>query len=229
MARRSPSASDEGGASASLLIVDDTFATPVVQRPLEAGGCRRRLPLGDEVPGRALRHGARCRGHTRRGGRRAARVPPERRWARSPVLRIAASSCVGCGRSPRGGAPAATPRRWPRFLASRAAVEQVSYPGLATGGHAHPRCHGSRHGQMRLGRRHGLVRARRRRAAASPRERAVAIANTRLFTLAKSLGGVESLMGLPAAMAHGSWRARRSRSRGACPALGRHRGRGRPR
>ena len=53
-------------------------------------------------------------------------------------------------------------------------------------------------------RRDGLVRADRRRAARSDGgERAVAIAEgTRLFTLAESLGGVESLIELPAAMTH---------------------------
>ena len=52
---------------------------------------------------------------------------------------------------------------------------------------------------------HGLVPAARRRPArvATAADRAIAIAEgTRLFTLAESLGGVESLIELPAAMTH---------------------------
>ena len=92
-----------------------------------------------------------------------------------------------------------------RFLASRLDIETVSYPGLADGPHAHPQAalaarQMSGPGGMvsfvpRAGGRHG-------RAAG---ERAVAICEaTRVFTLAESLGGVESLIELPAAMTHQS-------------------------
>ena len=70
------------------------------------------------------------------------------------------------------------------FLTDRPDVAAVQLPGV---------------------RRDGLVPAgaRRRRTTARAAERAIAIAEaTRLFTLAESLGGVESLIEVPAAMTH---------------------------
>jgi cystathionine gamma-synthase len=101
-----------------------------------------------------------------------------------------------------------------RFLAARPDVAWVRYPGLADGPHAHPGATVAAR-QMRLGGANtadghpaagGMVSfvpaaggAHGRTAA----ERAVAICeSTRLFTLAESLGGVESLIELPAAMTH---------------------------
>lgn len=99
------------------------------------------------------------------------------------------------------------------FLAARDDVTTVHYPGLADGPHAHPgRAIAAR--QMRLGGSDGpaafggmvsFVPATGGRHGRSAAERAVAIAEaTRLWTLAESLGGVESLIEVPAAMTHGS-------------------------
>jgi cystathionine gamma-synthase len=95
-----------------------------------------------------------------------------------------------------------------RFLAVRPDVAWVGYPGLADGPHAHPGAEVAAR-QMRLGELPafgGMVSfvpesgGPHGRSAA---ERAVAICeSTRLFTLAESLGGVESLIELPAAMTH---------------------------
>jgi cystathionine beta-lyase/cystathionine gamma-synthase len=91
------------------------------------------------------------------------------------------------------------------FLAHRDDIETVFYPGLAEGPHAHPAGELVGSGrQMRAG--GGMVsfvpRATNGRTAA---ERAIAIAEaTRLFTLAESLGGVESLVEIPATMTHAS-------------------------
>ncbi len=98
------------------------------------------------------------------------------------------------------------------FLAERDDVEWVSYPGLVDGPRAHPQGALAAR-QMRAGggmvsfvpapgttARDGANRSPRR-----ARERAVAICEaTRLFTLAESLGGVESLIELPAEMTHAS-------------------------
>jgi cystathionine gamma-synthase len=98
-----------------------------------------------------------------------------------------------------------------RFLAGRDDVEQVFYPGLADGRHAHPGAGLVGPGrQMRGG--GGMVSfvptAGGPGGSASDRsaaDRAVAIAEaTRLFTLAESLGGVESLVEVPATMTHAS-------------------------
>ena len=98
-----------------------------------------------------------------------------------------------------------------RFLAARADVERVFYPGLTDGPHAHPGAALVGEGrQMRAGggmvsfipRPGGPGAAPGGRSAA---DRAVAIAEaTRLFTLAESLGGVESLVEIPATMTHAS-------------------------
>jgi cystathionine beta-lyase/cystathionine gamma-synthase len=80
------------------------------------------------------------------------------------------------------------------FLAARDDVERVYYPGLTS----HPQ-HALAVRQMRgFG---GMVSF----AVAGDAERAFAFAKaTKLFSLAESLGGVESLIGIPARMTHGS-------------------------
>ena len=102
-----------------------------------------------------------------------------------------------------------------RFLAARDDVERVFYPGLDDGPHAHA---GAAlvgpDRQMRGG--GGMVSFIPRpggpaglagdgTGARSATDRAIAIAEaTRLFTLAESLGGVESLIEIPATMTHAS-------------------------
>jgi cystathionine gamma-synthase len=91
------------------------------------------------------------------------------------------------------------------FLATRDDVASVFYPGLAAGGHVHPNAGLVGEGrQMRSG--GGMVSfVPRPRAGRSGEQRATSIAeSTRLFTLAESLGGVESLIEIPAAMTHAS-------------------------
>ena len=90
-----------------------------------------------------------------------------------------------------------------RFLAGRDDVAWVSYPGLADGPRAHPGAALAAR-QMRAG--GGMVSfAPAARDGKSAVERATAICeSTRLFTLAESLGGVESLIEMPAAMTHQS-------------------------
>ncbi|HUQ79018.1 MAG TPA: PLP-dependent transferase [Patescibacteria group bacterium] len=91
------------------------------------------------------------------------------------------------------------------FLADRDDIEHVFYPGLADGPHAHRAAGLVGEGrQMRGG--GGMVSFIPRAAGgASATHRASAIAeSTRLFTLAESLGGVESLIEIPAAMTHAS-------------------------
>jgi cystathionine gamma-synthase len=89
-------------------------------------------------------------------------------------------------------------------------VASVDYPGLADGPHAHPGA-GVAARQMGLGDAPAFggmvsfVPAAGGRHGRPAAERAVAICETtRLFTLAESLGGAESLIELPAAMTHAS-------------------------
>jgi cystathionine gamma-synthase len=89
------------------------------------------------------------------------------------------------------------------FLAARDDIERVIYPGLADGPHAHPGA-----GLVGAGRQMasggGMVSfIPRASASRSAVERTTAIAEaTRYFALAESLGGVESLIEVPAAMTH---------------------------
>ena len=87
------------------------------------------------------------------------------------------------------------------FLAARDDIERVFYPGLTDGPHAHPGAAAlvGEGRQMRGG--GGMVSFIPR----GGERRAIAIAeSTRLFTLAESLGGVESLIEVPATMTHAS-------------------------
>jgi cystathionine beta-lyase/cystathionine gamma-synthase len=95
-----------------------------------------------------------------------------------------------------------------RFLVDRDDVERVMYPGLADGPHAHPGAANlvGEGRQMRTG--GGMLSFIPKPGGPHERsaeERAIAIAEgMRLFTLAESLGGVESLVEIPATMTHAS-------------------------
>ena len=90
-----------------------------------------------------------------------------------------------------------------RFLASRDDVEWVRYPGLTEGPNAHAQTDLAGRQMSAFG---GMLSfAPRAVAGATARDRAIAICEaTAVFTLAESLGGVESLIEVPAVMTHAS-------------------------
>jgi cystathionine gamma-synthase len=90
-----------------------------------------------------------------------------------------------------------------RFLAARDDVDWVRYPGLGDGPHAHPDNGLAARQMAGFG---GMISfAPKARGTESARDRAIAICEaTRVFTLAESLGGVESLIEVPAVMTHAS-------------------------
>jgi cystathionine beta-lyase/cystathionine gamma-synthase len=89
------------------------------------------------------------------------------------------------------------------LLAGREDVAAVHYPGLAAGRHAHPQAELA-HRQMRYsGGMLSFVPSERDGRSAEERARRFA-ESTRIFALAESLGGVESLVEIPAVMTHGS-------------------------
>jgi cystathionine gamma-synthase len=100
-----------------------------------------------------------------------------------------------------------------RALAARDDVAWLRYPGLSDGPHAHPAAAVAAR-QMRLGGVEGttafggmvsFVPAAGGRHGRTAGDRAIAVAErTRLWTLAESLGGVESLIEVPAVMTHAS-------------------------
>ena len=197
-------------------------------RPAAAARARRRhrVPLGDEVPRRPLRHDPRRRGHARRRGRRAAAVPPERDGRRARAVRLLprparAADAPPAGRAPRGQRHGRrpVPRR-----SRRHRVGLLSGPGRRAA--RAPRRARSRPARCAAG--GGMVSfvPRRRAAARTARERAVAICEaTRLFTLAESLGGVESLIEVPGRDDPPLGRRLEARGRrGPGPAVGRDRG-----
>ena len=171
---------EEQGGRRPLIVVDNTFASPAVQRPLALGA--------DIVFHSATKYLA---GHS------------------DTILGLAVTSDDGVGERLRflqnamGGVPGpfdcflvlrglrtlhlrverhqANAQAVAEFLRARDDVESVSYPGFGGMVSFQPAGRGS----------------------ATGAERAIAIAeSTRLFTLAESLGGVESLIEVPAAMTH---------------------------
>ena len=177
----------------ALLVVDNTFASPYLQRPITLGAdvvvhsTTKYLGGHSDVVGGALvvadaGLGERLAFQQNATGAVAGSFDA---WL---TLRGIKTLAV---RMDRHGANAA---RVAEMLAAHPAVSQVLYPGLAS----HPG-HELAAKQMRgFG---GMVSFRVR---AGAREAAAVCARTRLFTLAESLGGVESLIELPGRMTHAS-------------------------
>jgi len=187
-----------------LVIVDNTFASPALQRPLGLGA--------DVVFHSATKYLA---GHSDTIGGVAVTdddaVAERLRFLQNAmggvpgpfdcflVLRGLRTLALRIERHAANASAVAT------SLAERDDVELVRYPFLDSGPHAHPNGAVARR-QMRAG--GGMVSFALRaggRHGRSAADRAVAFAEaTRLFTLAESLGGVESLVEVPAVMTHGS-------------------------
>jgi cystathionine beta-lyase/cystathionine gamma-synthase len=185
------------GGRRPLVVVDNTFASPAIQQPLRLGAdivfhsaTKYLSGHSDTVLGIVVTSDDQVAERLRFLQNAMGAVPGPLdcflvlRGLRTLHLRVERSS-----------ASAATIAR---FLAERPDVADVRYPGLG----APPFLAA----QMRLG--GGMVSfvpAAGGRHGRSAAERAVAIAEaTRLFTLAESLGGVESLIEVPAAMTHTS-------------------------
>ncbi len=183
-------------AAGAMTVVDNTFATPYLQRPLELGAdlvlhsATKYLGGHSDVVGgliatRRSDLAEQLRFHQNAAGA----VPsPFDCWLVLRGLRTLAL------RMERACANAALLADW---LTRRTEVAQVHYPGLPD----HPQ-RDLVERQMRLP--GGMVSFEMADAAGGePRARAL-VAATRLFTLAESLGAVESLIELPAAMTHAS-------------------------
>ena len=179
-------------AAGALLVVDNTFATPYLQRPLELGADvvvhSTTKYLGghsDVVGGFAASNDPTVAERLRFLQKSLGAVPgPFDAWL---VLRGLKTLAVRMRQHSENA------RRIVEFLDGHAGVERVLYPGLPT----HPG-HEVARAQMRdFG---GMVSF-----LLDSEEEAIAlVARTKLFKLAESLGGVESLICLPAAMTHAS-------------------------
>ena len=195
-----------------LVVIDNTFASPALQRPLELGAdvvfhsaTKYLAGHSDTVNGVVVTSDGAVAEQLHFLQNAMGAVPGPQdcflvlRGLRTLALRIE-----------RHGANAMAVAR---ALAGREDVEWLRYPGLTDGRHAHPGAAVAAR-QMRLGGPGGapafggmlsFVPAAGGRHARTARDRAIAVAErTRLWTLAESLGGVESLIEVPAVMTHAS-------------------------
>ena len=187
-----PAAADIAHRAGALLIVDNTFATPVLQRPFSHGA--------DIVFHSTTKY---LNGHSDMIGG-IALVNDEELAARLQFIQNAAGAVPGpfdCWLALRGtktlhlrvAAHDSNGRQVATWLANKIGVERVIYPGLAS----HPQHELARRQMCGFG---GMITVEMgsREAAARVLER------TRIFSLAESLGGVESLISHPATMTHAS-------------------------
>jgi cystathionine beta-lyase/cystathionine gamma-synthase len=178
-------------AAGALTVVDNTFATPFLQRPLELGAdiamhsaTKYLSGHSDVISGLLATSRDDLEEKLRFHQNAAGSVPsPFDCWL---VMRGIRTLAV---RMERASANAAGLAEW---LAARPEVSVVNYPGLTT----HPQ-HDLAARQMRLP---GAMLSFEL-VAGEPAARRFVEA-TRLFTLAESLGAVESLIELPAVMTH---------------------------
>ena len=198
--RESPSSRTQRNAR---VVVDNTFATPFLQQPLALGAdvvvhsSTKYLGGHSDVVGGFVADRTTPSSPTRCGSCRT-------RWARCR-RRSTATSCCAASRRSRSAwsATARTRARSCRCCASTRRSARVLYPGLPE----HPGHDVARRQMRDFG---GMVSF----LAAGGEDAALdVVARTRLFTLAESLGAVESLIEHPGAHdARVGGRARRSRS-----------------
>ena len=179
----------------ALSVVDNTFASPYLQQPLRLGAdlvlhsTTKYLGGHSDVVGGALAGTSdQLRERLAFIQNAAGGVPgPLDAWL---VLRGAKTLAVRMERHSANGQAVA------EWLAEHPRVRRVNYPGLP----AHPQHELARRQMRAFG---GMLSFELKGGEASARRMA---ARTRLFLLAESLGGVESLIEVPLAMTHGSVR-----------------------
>jgi cystathionine gamma-synthase len=197
----------QAGGARPLIVVDNTFASPALQRPLQLGADvvfhSATKYLGghsDTILGVAVTNDDAVADRLRFLQNAIGAVPGPfdcflvLRGLRTLELRMERHSANAMAVA--------------RFVAGRRDVASVRYPGLADGPHAHPQAAVAAR-QMRLGDEPAfggmvsfLPAPGGRHGRTAPARAAAMCEGTRLFTLAESLGGVESLIELPAAMTH---------------------------
>jgi cystathionine gamma-lyase len=176
----------------ALLIVDNTFATPVLQRPFTHGAdivfhstTKYLNGHSDMIGGIALLNDDDLAARVQFIQNAAGAVPgPFDCWlalrgTKTLHLRVAAHDANG--------------RQIATWLANKIGVERVIYPGLAS----HPQHALARSQMCGFG---GMITVEMGSRDAAGR----VLERTRIFSLAESLGGVESLISHPATMTHAS-------------------------
>jgi len=190
------------GGERPILVVDNTFASPASQQPLE---------LGADISFHSATKYLAGHSDTVNGVLATSR---DDLYERLAFLQNAVGAVPGpfdCFLVLRGlrtlplrvERHAANASAVADALASRSDVARLRYPGLADGPHAHPQAALARRQMRYPGGMVSFVPAARD--GRTPHERARRFVEaTRIFTLAESLGGVESLCELPSVMTHGS-------------------------
>ena len=185
-----------------ILVVDNTFASPISQRPLD---------LGADISYHSATKYLGGHSDTVSGVLATSR---DDLYERLKFLQNAIGAVPGpmdCFLVLRGlrtlalrmERHAANGQAVAEALATRDDVATVNYPGLRSGRHAHPARELIGRQMHYAGGMLSFVPAARDGRA--PEERARRFAEgTRIFALAESLGGVESLVEIPAVMTHGS-------------------------
>ncbi len=187
-----------------LIVVDNTFASPALQRPLALGAdivfhssTKYLAGHSDTVNGVVVTSRPAIAEQLRFLQNAMGAVPGPfdcflvLRGLRTLALRAARHS--------------ANADSIARFLAGRDDVAWVAYPGLAAGRHQHSQASLAARQMSAPGGMISFVPATGGPHLRDPAERAVAICEaTRIFALAESLGGVESLIEVPAVMTHAS-------------------------
>jgi cystathionine gamma-synthase len=185
-------AADAAHSAGALVVVDNTFASPYLQQPLELGADLVLHSTTKYLGGHADVVGGFVATNDDAISERLAFLQKSLGAVPGPfdcwlVLRGVKTLAVRLDRQCENAAVVAA------FLARHQRVERVFYPGLPT----HPG-HEIAARQMRnFG---GMVSF----TLASEDEAAATAARTKVWTLAESLGGVESLIELPARMTHAS-------------------------
>jgi cystathionine beta-lyase/cystathionine gamma-synthase len=185
-----------------ILVVDNTFATPLLQRPLDLGAeislYSATKYLGghsDAVVGLLATSRSDLHERVRFLQNAAGAVPGPfdcylvLRGLRTLALRMQRHD--------------ANARRVAEALAARPDVARVRFPGLTAGPHAHPQAALAARQMRGPGGMVSFEPAPANGRSAEERARRFCEA-THLFVLGESLGGVESLVELPAAMTHAS-------------------------
>lgn len=174
-----------------LLVVDNTFATPYLQRPLELGADLVVHSMTKYLGGHSDVVGGAIIGTDKELGEKLAYLQNAIGGVQGPmdsflVLRGIKTLPIRMDRHAQNAEKIVT------FLERQKNVKQLIYPFHES----HPQVHVARR-QMKNG--GGMISFIMK----DGREAAVKVAeSTKLFTLAESLGGVESLIEVPAAMTH---------------------------
>jgi cystathionine gamma-synthase len=193
-----------GDAPRPPIVVDNTFASPAIQRPLDHGAdivfhsaTKYLAGHSDTVLGVAVTRDAGIAERLRFLQNAMGAVPGP--FDCFLTLRGLRTLHLRMERHASNAAAVA------EFLAGREDVAWLRYPGLAEGDRQHPHAPAASRQMANGGGMVSFVPAEGGRSGRSARDRAIAICEaTRIFTLAESLGGVESLIEVPAIMTHAS-------------------------